>query len=172
MKVVAFVIPISRDLVQSPRRRHETYFQGTYMRRAALLARTFRQSSGLGGKVREPCGTRETGISQTSTTATPIRDVVMYGPLFPPLSSHVSPFRPFLPGPLPPLTVLLSISPSVPFSLSHSLPLTRSLSLMNSIAINSIKTSVVLGGFHPTPTRRMREGGEKDRGHKKSRKIQ
>lgn len=34
---------------------------------------------------------------------------------------------------------------------------------MNSIAINSIKTSVVLGGFHPTPARRGREG-EKDRG--------
>lgn len=31
---------------------------------------------------------------------------------------------------------------------------------MNSIAINSIKTSVVLGGFHSTPTRRMREGGK------------
>lgn len=42
----AFVIPISRDPVQSPRRRRETYFQGTYMQRAALLARTFRQSSG------------------------------------------------------------------------------------------------------------------------------
>lgn len=42
---------------------------------------------------------------------------------------------------------------------------------MNSIAINSIKTSVVLGGFHPTPTRRACKderrgggGGRKDRG--------
>lgn len=133
MKVVAFVIPISQDLVQSPRR-HETYFQGTYMQRAALLARTFRQSSGVGDKVREPCGTRETGISQTSTTATPIHDVVMYGSLFPPLSSHVSPFRPFLPSLLSSFlfflsTVLLSISPSVPFPISLSFSPSHSLSI-------------------------------------------
>lgn len=34
---------------------------------------------------------------------------------------------------------------------------------MNSIAINSIKTSVVLGGFQLTPMRRTR-GGRKDKG--------
>lgn len=63
----------------------------------------------------------------------------------------MSPFRPFLPD------------PPHRSALSHSLPLARSLSLMNSIAINSIKTSVVLGGFHSTPARRTR-GEEKDRG--------
>lgn len=135
VKVVAFVIPISRDLVQSPRR-HETYFQGTYMR-AALLARTFRHSSGGGGvrgEVREPCGTREMGISQTSTTATPIHDVVMYGSLFPPLSSHVSPFHPFLPSPLsfpllPFFSLFLLLFPfcslSLSFSPSHSLSISH-----------------------------------------------
>lgn len=132
--MVAFVIPISRDLVQSPRRRHETYFQGTYMQRAALLARTFRQSSGVGEEVREPCGTRETGISQTSTTATPIHDVVMYGSLFPFLFSHVSPFHPFLPSllssPLLPffslfLLLFPSLSLSLSFSPSHSLSISH-----------------------------------------------
>lgn len=129
---VAFVIPISRDLVQSPRRRHETYFQGTYMQRAALLARTFRQSSGVGEQVREPCGTRETGISQTSTTAIPIHDVVMYGSLFPPLSSRVSPSRPFLPSllssPLLPffsLFLLLFPFLSLSFPPSHSLSISH-----------------------------------------------
>jgi len=64
----------------------------------------------------------------------------------------VSPFRPFSP-------ILLIVHRA----LSHSFPLARSLPLMNSIAINSIKTSVVLSGFHPTPARRTR-GREKDRG--------
>lgn len=37
---------------------------------------------------------------------------------------------------------------------------------MNSIAINSIKTSVVLGGLHLTPSSctKVKEGGGKDRG--------
>lgn len=117
------------------------------MQRAALLARTFRQSSGAG---RWPCGIRETRIFETNTTATSIRDVEMYDSLFP-LSSRVSllPFSPRAPR---------CSSPS-----SLSPPLTCSLSLMNSIAINSIKTSVVLGGFHPHVSHERREGG-KDRG--------
>lgn len=116
---------------------------------------------------------RETGIFETSTTATPIRDVEMYGSLFLLLCLLMSPFRPFLLKPLVVVVVvllsLLRLPLSLSLALSLSVALARSLSLMNSIAINSIKTSVVLGGFHPTPTRRACEDerggrGRKDRG--------
>lgn len=123
----AFVIPISRDPVQSPRRRRETYFQGTYMQRAALLARTFRQSSGRGGLALRH--SRETGIFETSTTATPIRDVEMYGSLFLLLCLLMSPFRPFLLKPLVVVVVVLLSLLRLPLSLSCSLPFCRSRSL-------------------------------------------
>lgn len=162
----AFVIPISRDPVQSPRRRRETYFQGTYMQRAALLARTFRQSSGRGGLALRH--SRETGIFETSTTATPIRDVEMYGSLFL-FCLPMSPYRPFL---FKPLVVVVVVLLSLLFLLRSlflplSVALARSLSLMNSIAINSIKTSVVLGGFHPTPTRRACKGEREEEGKRR-----
>lgn len=123
----AFVIPISRDPVQSPRRRRETYFQGTYMQRAALLARTFRQSSGRGGLALRH--SRETGIFETSTTATPIRDVEMYGSLFLLLCLLMSPFRPFLLKPLVVVVVVLLSLLRLPLSLLLSPFLSLSLAL-------------------------------------------
>lgn len=66
----------------------------------------------------------------------------------------------------------LSVSTTPPLCPSSTtLCVSPSLSLMNSIAINSIKTSVVLGGFYPLPAARRCTGdGEETRSRGKSSK--
>lgn len=72
---------------------------------------------------------RETGIFETSTTATPIRDVEMYGSLFLLLCLLMSPFRPFLLKPLVVVVVVLLSLLRLPLSFSLLLSPFLSLSL-------------------------------------------
>ena len=63
-----------------------------------------------------------------------------------------------------------TLSVSIPVALLPRPCVSPSLSLMNSIAINSIKTSVVLGGFYPSGRSSMHRGRPETRSRRKSSK--
>lgn len=122
-------------------KRGETCLAETYVQRAALLACTFRQSRGGGWGLGDGqrCRARETSTSDTGA---------VLGSLY--VTSRCT---------------TLSVSTCV--ALLPRPCVSPSLSLMNSIAINSIKTSGVLGGFYSPGSSWMYREREETRSHRK-----